>query len=296
MRTTHVAVAAFSAFFACAGCAVEVDFSGDTGGGARTSTASTGTGGTSTGGTSTSSSTGGTGGSGTSSSTGASTTGSTSSSTGGTGGSGTSGTLKWTETKGGNPLWRTAGWQLFSGTVGFASDHYLEGQKTVASVWPKHVFSQAYNVVAPAIVHLPPYDDELPAAMTAAGFSRSLWVSPAGLFFSGVVVPLTGAPEGKTADGPSLPMIPDTINLVVDAALFENGVPVDPNFNTAIYPKAATLAGDGTVQGFSHMPVNFFENTDWISGAPGSYLLEVAIYEQATGAGYKVSLGFTIVP
>ena len=107
-----------------------------------------------------------------------------------------------------------------------------------------------------------------------------------------MVVPTANAPLGKSADGASGPIIANAVTLDYDADLLLGATVVDGEFD-ATSPVATTVTAG--VDGWSHLPLNFGESTEYIAGVAGSYTFRIEVRETATPAnGWDIEVPFTV--
>jgi hypothetical protein len=200
-----------------------------------------------------------------------------------------------TATKVGDPAWELVDLALYSAPMGTTStDDFYD---TLRAMWPEHTVDVQNNVIVPRAVHTG-HDGEISNALAANGFEESAvfsvadWTIPNGLFLSGVVVPTSAAPLGKTADWENGHMIPDAVRIAYDTDLLRDGEVVDGAFD-GTSPIASEITPG--VEGWSHLPMNFAENTEFVDGAAGSYEFRVKLREAGDPTkGWDVVVPFTI--
>ena len=201
-----------------------------------------------------------------------------------------------TATKVGDPAWEVVDLKLYSAPIGTSSTN--DFFNTLALMWPLHTIDTVNNLTIPKTAHAGPYDHEVSDGLIGQAydpgnrFRVSDWTVPAGLYLSGVVVPTATAPVGKSADGASGPIIPNAVTLDYDGDVLLGTTVVDPDFD-ATSPVATTVTAG--VDGWSHLPLNFGESTEYIAGTPGSYTFRVKVRETATPAnGWDIEVPFTV--
>jgi hypothetical protein len=201
----------------------------------------------------------------------------------------------------GAPAWRIVDWQHFPSSVGTFATGFDEFNESCLQVFSGHIFDAAINSIAPDVAHSPPYDDEVADGVAEAGFDsgssfrRSDWIAPAGLHLAAVIVPGPTAPLGRSTDEENGPIISDAIfPISVDGDLvLANGAPVDLEFDS-LYPPIDDTAPAADADGYSHMPLNFGENTAYIPGDVGAYEYSIRVID-ATGSGWRVVLPFDVL-
>ena len=136
--------------------------------------------------------------------------------------------------------------------------------------------------------------------VAAAGYQSAMfftpadWAAPSGIILSGVMVPAMGAPTGATTDSASGPMIATSVfPIYVNTDVLRNLVVVDADFD-GYYPTIDDALPAANLDGYSHMPLNFAENTAYLPGISGSYTFHVTVSD-ATGSGWDVTIPFTIL-
>jgi hypothetical protein len=203
------------------------------------------------------------------------------------------GTTTFTASKFGDPLWETVGWTAYTA---------VDNNETIKDVFSQHTYHGVTNAFGPGTPHQPPYDTEVPDAIDALGFAHgdhfhfSEWQFPYGIIFNAMIVPSVGAPTGQTYDYADGPIIPDNVQLVVDADMYQDDTVVDPDFDST-YPKLSTIDAAKTFDGWSHMTLSFGEDTSYIPGTPGSYHLHVHLKEYVHPLnGWDIDIPFTVDP
>lgn len=203
---------------------------------------------------------------------------------------GDNGTTDVTLTRVGNPAWETVGWELVATP---SWDDNFE-------VWSHHVYQAANNTFVPGPAHAGPYDAEIRDALARLGFdpgrvfSRADWTAPRNLIAFGVIVPSATAPIGSTPDYPSGPYIPGDLAIHVDGDLFYLADLVDPAFDSD-YPTLRQTSPTLAVDGSSHLPLTFGEDTSFVPGTPGPYSLVVKLTEVAAPQhGWTIVIRFRI--
>jgi hypothetical protein len=167
----------------------------------------------------------------------------------------------------GNPSWQLAELAVYVAPIGDMSDGSAATQSFDAVFTPKHVFDTNLNMLKSAIAHDPPYDGEVAAGLTQAGFTNTGCIAlsdlnaPSGIIVSMNLVPSASAPVGTSFEQPDGgPVIAfDALNSAAD--LYIDGVLVDPYFDSS-FPKADFVYGypDVSLAGFGHLLLNFGEN------------------------------------
>ncbi|MCE9578229.1 MAG: hypothetical protein K8W52_34200 [Deltaproteobacteria bacterium] len=200
-----------------------------------------------------------------------------------------------TATKVGDPAWEVADLRLYSAPMGTTQTN--DFSNTLALMWPLHAIDTANNIIVPKTAHSG-YATEVSEGLVGQAldpgnrFRVDEWTIPAGLYLSGVVVPTASAPVGKSADGASGPIIPNAVTLDYDGDLLLGTTVVDPDFD-ATSPVATSVTTG--VDGWSHLPLNFAENTEFIAGTAGSYTFRIKIRETAMPAnGWDIEVPFTV--
>jgi hypothetical protein len=113
------------------------------------------------------------------------------------------------------------------------------------------------------------------------------------MWFFGSIVPAADAPTGVTSDYRRGPVVPD-VRFHIDADLLLDGLVIDPEFDT-FHPLLSAMEPDLDVDGWSHIPLLFGEDTRFVSGEPGAYVLRVRVTEVVAGHGWEIQLPFTIL-
>jgi hypothetical protein len=201
----------------------------------------------------------------------------------------------------GSPPWRPTDCLMVPGQVGDAAN-FQAAHDSFEAFWSLHRWDVAASSIAPDEPHAPPYDAEPSANAAALGltpadfFTLSAWTAPAGVILYCVIVPDEGAVEGTSADfDTAAPIIPETLfPFFVDAGVLFNGTIVDGAFD-GFYPPPSTFAFVGDVDGYSHMPLSFGENTAFISDGFDGGLMEFHVaLTDANDDGWFVRFPFTI--
>lgn len=201
-----------------------------------------------------------------------------------------------------NPTWELGGIVLFSGPVGTLATRYTETTETLECVFADHTYDDETYWLAPEAPHVPAYDAEIfdglvdCARTSRATYERADFVGGVGIFLGFAMIPVEGAPTGRTTDSPeALPLI-STAFLPVDVAttLVQNGVDFHPGLDQH-GPRLADL-DMADKDGLSHWPVAqpyaFNETPDFVD-LDGDWSFEVVITDEK-GAGWNLTVPFTI--
>lgn len=197
----------------------------------------------------------------------------------------------------GNPTWDLLGFQLFSATVKPDAVRWM----TYSSLGgTRHVLAMSQtggHDLIPGQPHQGPYDDEMGLAVKQKGYeNRSAFLRieatyPKGLVLIGAFVPRAGSPSGSSPDFADGPIIPNSVFPIKGG----HAITLDEkNVFSLSYGKLALdhLPTPRSEDGWSHLfdltYIQFGGNS-----ASGDYRWTVTATDK-TGAGWQVTLGFTI--
>jgi hypothetical protein len=203
----------------------------------------------------------------------------------------------------GAPIFRITGCNVYSTPIGTPSDS-SPWVAALSAVFPGHRYDQTHNLFMPGQAHQPPYDDEATRGVAAAGFTPGLsfqvadWTQPRGLTVSCILVPTEGAPTGRSPDYESGPVLDKSLE--IDGDLYLGETLVDTEFDSTKPVLPSLLPRGEAVTHWSHVLLNFGENTGFIAGVPGAYDLRVSIF-QVESTGERINqqamhVRFRIVP
>ncbi len=198
----------------------------------------------------------------------------------------------------GAPTWRVECAYAFAAPCGGKANAFATAVSTLAKVLPAHKHFPAQNVMGPGATH-GQYAQELAAGIKAAGYTPATSFGlaelalPSCVFVLFQVVPTSDAPVGASPDFAFGPILdPKAFPLLIDGSLKLGGKLVDPALDF-LYPGKPSLAPEPPGQGYSHLPLAFFENSELAGSAAGLYSLELRIVD-ATKQGWSVSVGYTV--
>ena len=208
------------------------------------------------------------------------------------------------KTKVGNPTWDVAGFQNFTGAVGFPDNGFAEAIQTLSAVLaPRAAFSVADSIFLTGAPSEPPYDglfaDGLAAMENTSRmrFLRGEFTAPQGVLFGFVAIPGEGAPAGRTPDVEDGPMIGGPVfPIELVGELRRNGVPLDNMFGV-LFPGPGDLAMPLEVDGYSYLAMFTFANTLFLpedaEGPVAEYEWRVSALD-ADAAGWTINLAFRV--
>jgi hypothetical protein len=198
----------------------------------------------------------------------------------------------------GAPTWRVECAYAFAAPCGGKANAFATAISTASKVLPAHKHFPAQNVMGPGVTH-GQYAQELPAGIKAAGyapassFSLAELALPSCVFVLLQVVPASDAPVGASPDFAFGPILdPKAFPLLIDGSLKLGGKLVDPALDF-VYPGKQALTPEPPGQGYSHLPLVFFENSELAGNAAGLYTLELRIVD-ALKQGWSVSVSYTV--
>jgi hypothetical protein len=204
-----------------------------------------------------------------------------------------------TRTRIGSPLWEPTGVLAITGKLGTSLAEYAE---FLGFVEPNHAWDDDDFLVAPAVAHAGPYDDELFELATAGGyvakqtFTAAEFTEPNGVTIMTNIVPSAGAATGSSFDFASGPIIPNALHPIdVEGGMFRDGVIYDDAFENS-FAGFHHLTPPIIKDGASHLVWFFGEST--LFGPPnipaaGSYVLKLTFID-SSGAGWRLTVPFTV--
>jgi hypothetical protein len=205
-----------------------------------------------------------------------------------------------TRSKIGSPLWEPTGILAITGELGTDLDSYVEFLSSF--VEPNHAWDDNDFLVAPAVAHAGPYDDELFELATTAGyvakqtFTEEEFTAPNGVTIMMNFIPSAGAATGSSFDFASGPIIPNALFPIdQEGGMFRNGVIYDDAFENS-FAGFHELMPPIVKEGASHFVWFFGESTFFgppDAAAAGSYELRLNFID-STGAGWRVTVPFTV--
>jgi hypothetical protein len=209
------------------------------------------------------------------------------------GGSGGGPVLNVSQLAVGEPSFNVVGFQLFSAPLGTVTTEFVERKATTEAVLPYEEFLLDLDLLAPREPAEPPYDNKLELGVLAAGFENKEryaigeWVAPKGIYLAALLVPVAGSAQGSSADFEAGEIIPnDIFPITVDVDLWKGGAVFDEDFDFD-YPRTEDLQPGTSYDGYSHMPLFFWRNTDMIPADPDTYQFRMRVVD-AQGNGWRV--------
>ena len=204
----------------------------------------------------------------------------------------------------GAPTWQPVDVHLFAAPVGTGATGYAEFGETMAALLPPPRHEPHPDLgIGPGVAHLPPYDGELAAGVTAQGFDEGVrfhtgqFSEGMGVWTVFMNVPRPGT-VGASPDFLSGPIIPNSLFPIhVTGASFHNGR-LFATLAEFDVPALDASTGFPGLDGHSHFPVFLADNADFgPSGARlnGSYRWEITMTD-TSGAGWVVTARFTVTP
>jgi hypothetical protein len=193
----------------------------------------------------------------------------------------------------GDPTFQVVGFQMFSAPLGTATDEFMQRKVTVETILPDHELLLDRDLLAPRLPADPPYDLEIAAGVLRAGFVNkdryitSEWTAPQGIYLAAQIVPTDRSPSGSSADFASGVVLPNSLfPITVDVDLWKGGSLFDDDFDFD-FPTSAELQPGTSYDGYSHVPLFFWRNTDMIASSPDTYQFRMRIVD-ASGNGWRV--------
>lgn len=198
----------------------------------------------------------------------------------------------------GAPTWRVECAYAFAAPCGGKANGFATAIATASKVLPAHKHFAAQNVMGPGATH-GQYAQELAAGIKAAGYAAATSFSvaelalPSCVFVMLQLVPGSDAPVGSSPDFAFGPILdPKAFPLLIDGSLKLGGTLVDPSLDF-LYPGKQALTPEPPGQGYSHLPLVFFENAELAGTAAGLYTLELRIVD-ALKQGWSVSVSYAV--
>jgi hypothetical protein len=201
----------------------------------------------------------------------------------------------------GNPDFKPVGLVVYAAQVGNNPIQMEWMGNVIDSVLkPLHQVDYTKNIIAPMTPHAPPYDSELPDGVTAAGLVASSTFGdcqvfpPNGIMLQVMIVPDTGAPNGKSFDSVSGPIVPNTdFPMFVGQDTYLNGVLTDPT-GDANYPPSTFVTP--ATDGYSHVIYTWATGVGWVPpgmSVKGNYVWKIEMYA-ANGGGWSIDVPFVV--
>lgn len=203
----------------------------------------------------------------------------------------------------GAPRWDAIDVHLFAAPVGFTPDDGVEAATAAALLDPaRHPFVNELEA-RPGIAHEGPWAEELAEGVAASvavegsTFDRAQFELPSGVWMGCMLVPAADGPSGRSSDFDDGPILPDEdLPIVGTQMVFRDGEVFDPSGGFLI-PPVSSLEGVGPYEGWSHLPVLYWENE--VNAPPdagdmsGDYVVVLSMRD-ATGAGWDVVAHYEI--
>jgi hypothetical protein len=206
----------------------------------------------------------------------------------------------------GEPTWQPVDFSTFAAPIGTSESGYAEFGETMQAILPppNHVWIDGLGI-GPGAPHPPPYDTEMSTGVANAGFDEQLlflpddFTAPSGIWVTFMLVPTADAPEGRTPDYESGPMIANALcPLHVEGVTLRNGQMYDPWLAWMDVPGLDTFPQFADTDGHSHIPIFIADCADFgPPGTPlvGSYEFSVELRDNA-GNGWDLWAKFRVLP
>jgi hypothetical protein len=198
----------------------------------------------------------------------------------------------------GHPIWKPVDFHVY--TAGDTGPTFQQNQ--IAVLYPlRHQWCTELGV-GPGAPHQPPYNQELEGGLDIVNFrdSQVFRVSefspPNGVWAVWMTVPSPGT-IGSSPDFKSGPIIPNTLFPIhVTGQAFRNNQFWDPFLaNFDVPPLTDKLSCPFSVDGHSHFPIFFVDNSSFGPGGPitGHYEYRITMTD-TTGNGWSITVAFTV--
>jgi len=205
----------------------------------------------------------------------------------------------------GNPIWKPVDFHVFTVAIGTPDDNFAEFQQNQIALLPPPNHQWCTDLgIGPGAPHQPPYNHEIDSNLDRTDFRESLvfrvpeFSPPNAVWAVWMTVPQPGT-VGSSPDFSSGPIIPNTLFPIhVTGQTFRNNQLWDPFLgNFDVPPLTDKLSCPFSVDGHSHFPIFFADNSSFGPGGPptGHYEYRITMTDTA-GNGWSITVRFTVRP
>ncbi len=203
----------------------------------------------------------------------------------------------------GKPVWKPAGFHVFTAPIGTPEDGYAGFNQTMSALLPppNHAWCNDLGI-GPGVPHDPPYTKEFGKSLEALDYREAVvfhppdFTPPNGVWAVWMVVPVPSV-KGSSPEFGDGPIIPNSLFPIhVVGQTYRNDQLWNPYLGDySVPPLTTALSCPFDVDGYSHFPAFNADTSSFGPGGPiaGNYEYRFTMMDTA-GNGWSITVNFKI--